>query len=94
MKTTAPSDQRPPELQFPQKPKEFPPVHPNLLHDRLIECFDGKIPVVYGGWRFLCVHVYRHCFLAATAKPCCCERPGELSVSVVFRRITHGSIGD
>ena len=47
MKTITP--QLPPKLPKPKKAEEFPPVNFNVLHGRVIECFEGKIPVVHGG---------------------------------------------
>ena len=49
MKTITPGDQRPPKLPKPKKAEEFPPVHFNVLHGRVIECFEAKIPIVHGG---------------------------------------------
>jgi hypothetical protein len=49
MKTITPRDQRPPKLPKPKKAEEFPPVNFDVLHGRVIECFEGKIPVVHGG---------------------------------------------
>jgi hypothetical protein len=49
MKTVTLRNQRPPKLPKPKKAEEFPPVHFNVLHGRVIECFEGKIPVVHGG---------------------------------------------
>jgi hypothetical protein len=48
MKTITPRDQRPPKLPKP-KAEEFPPVNINVLHGRVIECFEAKIPIVQGG---------------------------------------------
>ena len=49
MKTITPRDQRPPKLPKPKKAEEFPPVHFAVLHGRVIECFEAKVPVVHGG---------------------------------------------
>jgi hypothetical protein len=46
MKTITP---RPPRLPKPKKAEEFPPVNFNVLHGRVIESFEAKIPVVHGG---------------------------------------------
>jgi hypothetical protein len=40
---------RPPKLPKPKKAEKFPPVHFSVLHGRVIECFEAKIPVVHGG---------------------------------------------
>jgi hypothetical protein len=49
MKTITPRDQRPPKLPKLKKAEEFPPVHFGVLHGRVIECFEAKVPVVHGG---------------------------------------------
>jgi hypothetical protein len=53
MKTVTPRNQRPPALpkRPPKLPKteEFPPINIGVLHGRVIECFEAKIPVVRGG---------------------------------------------
>jgi hypothetical protein len=48
MKAT-PRDQRPPRLPRPKEAEEFPPVNFGVLHGRVIECFEAKIPIVRGG---------------------------------------------
>ena len=47
MKTITP--QLPPKLPRPKKAEEFPPVNFGVLHGRVIECFEAKIPIVHGG---------------------------------------------
>ena len=48
MKTITP--QLPPKLpKLKKKAEEFPPVHFNVLHGRVIECFEATIPIVHGG---------------------------------------------
>jgi hypothetical protein len=49
MKTITPRDQRPPKLPKLKKAEEFPPVNIAVLHGRVIECFEAKVPVVHGG---------------------------------------------
>jgi hypothetical protein len=53
MKTVTPRNQRPPALpkRPPKLPKaeEFPPINIGVLHGRVIECFEAKIPIVHGG---------------------------------------------
>jgi hypothetical protein len=46
MKTITP---RPPKLPKPKKAEEFPTINIGVLHGRVIECFEAKIPVVRGG---------------------------------------------
>jgi hypothetical protein len=49
MKTTPPALPKPPRLPKSKKAEEFPPVHFAVLHGRVIECFEAKIPIVHGG---------------------------------------------
>jgi hypothetical protein len=49
MKTIPPALPKPPRLPRPKKAEEFPPVHFAVLHGRVIECFEAKIPIVHGG---------------------------------------------
>jgi hypothetical protein len=49
MKTIPPALPKPPKLPKPKKAEEFPPVNFNVLHGRVIESFEAKIPVVHGG---------------------------------------------
>jgi hypothetical protein len=48
MKTIPPALPKSPKLPKPQKTEEFSPVNFNVLHGRVIECFEAKIPVVRG----------------------------------------------
>jgi hypothetical protein len=49
MKTIPPTLPKPPRLPKPKKAEKFPPVNFNVLHGRVIESFEAKIPVVHGG---------------------------------------------
>ena len=49
MKTIPPALPKPPRLPRPKKTEEFPPINFNVLHGRVIECFEAKIPIVHGG---------------------------------------------
>ena len=44
-----PLGKRPPKLPKAKKVEQFPPVNFSVFHGRVIECFEGKIPIVHGG---------------------------------------------